>query len=25
VRTWTYGTLTLIVITIFLMTVKPFG
>jgi len=25
VRTWTYVTLTLIVITIFLMTVKPFG
>ena len=25
VRTWTYGTLALIVITIFLMTVKPFG
>jgi len=25
VRTWTYGMLTLIVITIFLMTVKPFG
>jgi len=25
VRTWTYVTLTLIVVTIFLMTVKPFG